>query len=666
MVEDKVEPHTYDGRQRPLWTELFQGFRVALDPNKLVLAAAGILVMAFWWWLMAVIFHYDEPEWNAKDYPTSAFAEAGSDEARKEKAWKKFKQDRSRWDLNHLAAGSVDQRIPYDAADYADTLGEYEALKEVEKAATLKEVEKSNPVAKVLLAYKDKYPDLDKKFAKLQEGRIKPSGALRTWPWFESRGPNPYILVSGQTRGWESGHFWDWLWRTEVPVLLEPLFKLVYPVVLFFSPDAGPLNALYFLLVLFWTVVTWGLFGGAITRIAAVQVARQEKITLPEAVRFTARRWVSFVTAPLFPLLLAGFLLLFMIVFGFFHMIPWFGDVIVDGVFWWLMLLFGLLMAVGLVGLIGWPLMSATVSTEGTDSWEAVSRSYSYVFQAPWQYLWYGVLALAYGAIVVFFVGFMGSFAVYLSKWGVSQTPWVRVSNRDPAYLFVYAPTSFGWRDLLLRDVVLDDGTPVVDRETGHIIPQNYEKYLGRDDKYNERKSNDTLTTMNAAGARMVAFWLGLFFLLILGFGYSYFWSASAIIYLLMRKKVDDNEMDEVYLEEEGDSYAGPLTAPAPAPAPAGAAPVRPGQPLTMVESPTLRPPAAGTTPTAPLPQVPPVVVRHPEPPAPTPAPEPEVPAPRPLEPVVEPKPEPAATAPDTPEPPAPKELLPKPPEEPI
>ena len=104
---------------------------------------------------------------------------------------------------------------------------------------------------------------------------------------------------------------------------------------------------------------------------------------------------------------------------------------------------------------------------------------------------------------------------------------------------------------------------------------------------------------MNAVGAGMVSFWLGLFFLLILGFGYSYFWSASAIIYLLMRKKVDDQEMDEVYLEEEADNYGGPLTAPA-APAPTATAPARPTAPLTMVESPTLRAAAPVTRASAP------------------------------------------------------------------
>ena len=50
----------------------------------------------------------------------------------------------------------------------------------------------------------------------------------------------------------------------------------------------------------------------------------------------------SYVTVPLFPLLFVGFLMLFMVLFGFIHMIPWLGD-FWSGLLWWLMMIFGLL-----------------------------------------------------------------------------------------------------------------------------------------------------------------------------------------------------------------------------------------------------------------------------------------------------------------------------------
>ena len=390
----------------------------------------------------------------------------------------------------------------------------------------------------------------------------------------------------------------------QILFLIEPMVKLFLPARYFFDPKAGGYIQFYSLLVMLWTLVVWGLFGGAITRIAAVQVAPQEKVGLMESLRFAGRKYLSYVSAPVFPLVFVALLLLFMVIFGVFHLIPGFGDILIDGLLWPVVLLLGLAMAVVLVGLVGWPLMAATISTEGTDSWEAVSRSYSYVYQAPWNYVWYGLVAMAYGAVVVFFVGLMGSLTVYLSEWGVSQTPLVKTFNRNPSYLFVYAPQSFGWRTLLLegQDATVD-GDPLV--TNGEINQGPYDKLI-----------HDDMTWYNQIGASLVWIWVVLLFMLILGFGYSYFWSASTIIYLLMRRKVDDAELDEVYLEEE--ETAKPGVSPVPTP------PIPPATPLQG--SP------AGPSPTA-VTATPPVVE---PPPAPGPVPLPlspsteEAPAPSP------------------------------------
>ena len=207
-------------------------------------------------------------------------------------------------------------------------------------------------------------------------------------------------------------------------------------------------------------------------------------------------------------------------------------------------------------------MIQCTLSAEGSDSFDALSRSYSYVLQKPWSYIWYAAVALAYGAVVVFFVGLMGSLTIYLAKWGVSQ---LTAKYADPSYMFVWAPTSFGWRQLLLQ------GTPY---EDGQTFPWSF----------------------NVIGAFLISVWLYLMFLLIIGFAYSYFWSASTMIYLLMRRKVDDTEMDEVYLEEEDSEEPYSTTAPSStaAPAAAGSTP-----PVQLVEPPTLRQPATAATTTA-------------------------------------------------------------------
>ncbi len=603
MAEDRAEPREATWRTLMPWTELFRGFQIALDLNKLLLAAAGLVATAAGWWLLAFVFgagyKATPPVWTS--------GTTVNEDSRKE--WRKFKSELDDWNLMHKAAGvgtSAKATARVEAVDLADSVEEYAQINNAVKARddalariTPEQILKIEETSKLTLDAALLKQSLEKEGidpAKASRdarllGTVKPSSLMATMPWFEDRGPNPFMLATGQMpAAWETGHFWEWFAFGQAPVLIEPLVKFLRPIIYFFSPQASGTARFYFLCVMIWTLAVWSLFGGAITRIAAVQIARNERIGMSEAVRFTMKRLVYYVTAPLFPLVFVLGLLILMIIFGYFFMIPMFGDVVVAGLFWWGMIGFGLLMAIALVGLVGWPLMAATISTEGTDSWEAVSRSYTYVFQKPWQYVWYSLVAICYGAAVVFFIGFMGSFMVYLSKWGVSQTFGIRAADREPSFLFVYAPTSFGWRTLLLDGVVVDQQKLVQD---GEIRPSVYNKYVGYDETY---KGADKLTWYNKIGAGLVAVWVGLLFLLVLGFGYSFFWSSATIIYLLMRKNVDTAELDEVYLEEDDQegAYGGPL-APPPAPAAPAPAPAPKTTQLHMVEAPLLKAPAPVT-----------------------------------------------------------------------
>jgi hypothetical protein len=584
MAEDQGQRK--DLWQTAPWVKLFGAFKVALDPKKLVLAGAGIFVMSLGWWVLAwafSLFQTQTPKWE----PESKIR------GEQEQEWRDFKETRRRrYNLFLEMAGTAPER--QDTADMAETLEEYEQLTQLEA-----EIRANGMVKDAARA------DLEAKAVMLAKGQtpLKPFGRLRTLPWFEYRGPNPYLLVTDNVPGpdgarghpWAQGQFFDWLVSDQVPVLLEPLCKFLQPVIYFFRAGSGGWNRIYLFLVIAWTLAVWGFFGGAITRMAAVQVARHnEKIGMMDAIRFARERFQSFFFAPLFPLIFLAVITFFLVLFGLLEGVTWFfGDIVIAGLFWPLVLIGGLVMAVVLVGLVGWPLMYATISAEGSDSFDALSRSYSYVYQAPWHYLWYSAVAMVYGAVLVFFVGFMGSLLVYLGKWGVSQA--YHPSNREPTYLFASAPTSFGWRDLLLY------GSPNVATRS-EVLPS------GRMVSVYELDPNASYTKEiswnNRTGAFLVSVWLFLFFLLIVGFGYSYFWTAATIIYLLMRRKVDDTEMDEIHLDEEEDEPFAPQP-PAPgAPAPAEAITSRP----VMVEAPTLRTPSTDTS------------VGAPDSPAPSPA----------------------------------------------
>ena len=556
MAEERSESREIPYRPSFLFVHIFRAFRIALNPKNLVLAAAGILVMSFGWWLLAAIFSgvRKEPVWPT-DYPTADYSEPTSEAASAEdKAWEAFKRDRNSWSLLYEAAGRVPKKL--DASDLAQSPAEFELLhKEIGEGKTHFELGGKTYVLK-----------------------DRPYGRLCTWPWSEDRGPNPYLLVTGKAGAelgegathhgtWQRGEFLDWFIGYQMPVLIEPLVKFLRPVFYFLHPNAGLRERIYFLLVILWTVATWAIFGGAIMRLAAVDFARNESIPLSAALKFALKRWKTYVLASAGPLVVLGiaFFVLAVLV-GLINLIPLVGDLWASVLWLFVVIPVGIGIAVVMLGLVCWPMIHVTLSVEGSDAFDAVGRSYNYVISEAWHYIWYVLVAIVYGAAVVFFVGLVGSLAVYMGKWGVASMPGSTRFKRDPSYYCVYAPTSFGWRDLLLQ------GSPVVGSRE-NFTQADIDAYVSK-----------TFHVWNYVGAAFVSLWLLLFFLMVVGFGYSYFWSVSTIIYFLMRRRVDDVDLDEIYLEDESEPPQGGLPVLEPAPAPPASA----ARSVQMVEAPAI------------------------------------------------------------------------------
>lgn len=528
MADERSE--TLDLSKVFTWSALFRTFQVALDPKKLVFAAAGIFVMAMGWWLISLCYYnlWTPPKESDPAYDKSKFAKP---------------------DL-------TEQQISARAAQ------EFEAAQ--------------------------------RRFG-LIERWAGPNGIYRTLPWNEERGPNPFLFATRviQSSPAERSELISRFLTYQIPVLIEPLIKYLSPVVSLFDSSAGLWNRVYLLLMISWALLVWAFFGGVITRLAVLQLTGQERIYWSDAVRFVASRYLSYFSAPLVPLGLIAAILVGCIFLGLLNLAPGLGDfyMIVAAP---LYLGAGIAMAILLVGLIGYPMMYATISAEGSDTFDAISRSYNYVFQCPWHYLWYALVAIFYGAIVTFVVLFMSSMMVYLGKLGMTVVPGIRAVERDPEFLMIYTPTSFGWRELLLQDKPELAG--VYDPATKQFVVLNPEQN-------NEYLSGYYFS--NKLAAALVSTWVTLLFMLTIGFSYSYFWTASTLIYLLMRQKVDEQDLDEVYVEEEESEEPIAVSRPTPMPNPPG---------TQMVEAPTLRTPTPAT-PTAP--PAPPVA---PPPPATTPS----------------------------------------------
>ncbi len=165
-------------------------------------------------------------------------------------------------------------------------------------------------------------------------------------------------------------------------------------------------HTLYASLLAIWSLAVLAIFGGAVARSAAVQVARDEKISLRSALRFSSGKFVSFLSAPLIPVivivllgLVAALAALAMSLIGLIPGLGWLADIGL-GLLVPIALVAGVLIALTFIGLIGGvSLMYPTIAAEGTDSFDAISRSFSYLFARPWRLAWYAVVALVYGVV---------------------------------------------------------------------------------------------------------------------------------------------------------------------------------------------------------------------------------------------------------------------------
>src|SRR5262249_30341303 len=101
---------------------------------------------------------------------------------------------------------------------------------------------------------------------------------------------------------------------------------------------------------------------------------------------------------------------------------------IVLGVFFFLALLAGFVMTLVLLGLFGgFNLMYPTIAVEGSDSFDAISRSFSYVYARPWRLIFYFLVAIAYGSLTYLFVRYviwlMLALTHYFIGWWLGGQP---------------------------------------------------------------------------------------------------------------------------------------------------------------------------------------------------------------------------------------------------
>ncbi|QDV34315.1 hypothetical protein [Tautonia plasticadhaerens] len=329
-------------------------------------------------------------------------------------------------------------------------------------------------------------------------------------------------------------------------IAADPWFVLLDPLRGLFAIGRG--NAVFArsLVELAWVVLVWGLVGGAIARMAAVGAAAPggEGLGIGSALRFVGRRVASLVTAPLGPLALVAGLAIPGAVLG---LIGRWGSELSGGIASALAIVPILLAVPSAMLVLGvaftWPLMVLTVAVEGEDGFEALGRAFSYARRRAGHYALAVLGSWGLGTVGVLLVGLFAGLVVHLASWAFAlggEDRWVEAGfrSRSPA---IGVPDPDRLRAI---SRALDS--------RGNAPPPSFDDL--------PRLRPDTF----------LGVWIRCVGLVAYAWAFSFFWSAFARIYLLLRREVDGTPWEDLYDPvEDAEPFApDPPAQPGPPPRP--------------------------------------------------------------------------------------------------
>lgn len=250
--------------------------------------------------------------------------------------------------------------------------------------------------------------------------------------------------------------------------------------------------------------------GGSLCRITALQFARGEKPGLIESLRFSISRFSSFFAAPLVPVGIIIFIGLFLFCIGLLGNIPVLGEIIVAVSIPLALLAGAFISAVAIGAVAGFNLMFPAAAYDGSDCFDSISRAFSYIYTRPWRMALYSFVAACYGSICYLVIRLFAFLLLLSTHMFLRLGIFSNAANGDNKLDALWSAPRF--MDLTM---------------------------------------NFQTTTLGWIGTFASA-WIHLFVLLVVGlvgaFIISFYFSANTIIYSLMRYKVDDTALDDVYM----------------------------------------------------------------------------------------------------------------------
>ncbi len=248
----------------------------------------------------------------------------------------------------------------------------------------------------------------------------------------------------------------------------------------------------------------WGYAGGVVSRLAVLEYAKDDLPTLGEARQTAGGRFASYVFALWWPLVIILVCTLMNTLGGVIASIPILGRfLLVFPGYPLLLISTGAIVFVVIVSVLALPMVVPAVSASGRGGLENWIAACSYVIYGLRRFVCYALLA-----------GVVGLIAAVLA-WAVVEM----------LIFFIFRTVSFGFLGSPWMDYNVVDGARV-------LVP-------------------------GTAGGWNGFFSFVMWILLLLlrgipaGYAFSYFFTAGTVVFFLMRKSVDNVEIEEIYEEEE-------------------------------------------------------------------------------------------------------------------
>ncbi len=287
-----------------------------------------------------------------------------------------------------------------------------------------------------------------------------------------------------------------------------------------------------------WFLGVWSFFALGIHRITTMRIARDEGLSVGEAMRFSGRNWITLLVAPL---IIAGVIGLFFacnMLAGVLIAIPGVGGILALILVPLAFISTLLILLVGLGGVFGLPLIGAAAAWECNGSLDAISRAFSYLFARPLQFFWNFFLIFLFTGVILL----VGSWFTFTFAKSIDAGVW-----SEQHTLLVDPPPK-----------VLEEGSDYSDL-SGSMVELYKELDIEGRDRAAPFLAPPTMD-IKAVGAvdwtyklNALVFWFFFNFIWLGVSGYALYWliGASTSVYADLRADVDGTEEDEVYVEEE-------------------------------------------------------------------------------------------------------------------